>query len=78
MHVVKVTGLTPRERCYPILRYLHNIFLVHILQRIVEIYKLFPSKTAYYVKRQKKIEKFEKLAFYGIDMELELEPEPEP
>ncbi len=22
MHVVKVTGLTPRERCYPILRYL--------------------------------------------------------
>jgi hypothetical protein len=21
MHVVKVTGLTPRERCYPILRY---------------------------------------------------------
>jgi hypothetical protein len=43
--------------------------------KYVEIFKLFPTKTAYYVKRQK-ISKifFEKLAFYGLDMELEPEP----
>jgi hypothetical protein len=36
-----------------------------------------PSKTAYYVKRQKNSKIFlEKFAFYGLDIELEPEPEP--
>jgi hypothetical protein len=43
--------------------------------RFVEIYKLFPCKTAYYAKRQKNCQNFlEKFAFYGLDMELEPEP----
>jgi hypothetical protein len=43
-------------------------------KNVVEICKLFPCKTAYYVKRQKKFQiLFEKFAFYGIDMELEPE-----
>jgi hypothetical protein len=48
-----------------------------ILSKFVEIYKLFPSKTAHYEKRQNTSNIFfEKLAFYGLDMELEPEPEP--
>ena len=43
------------------------------------MYKLFPCKTAYYVKKQKNSKNIlEILAFYGLDMELEQEPEPEP
>jgi hypothetical protein len=40
------------------------------------MYKLFPSKTAYCVKRQNIFQNFfDKFAFYGLDMELEPEPE---
>ncbi len=42
MHVVKVTGLTPRERCYPILRYLvwngFNTLLVWNQNWIIIVY----------------------------------------
>jgi hypothetical protein len=31
MHVVKVTGLTPPEQCYPILRYLNTRSIQHLL-----------------------------------------------
>jgi|LakMenE01Jun11ns_1017448.scaffolds.fasta_scaffold9537455_1 hypothetical protein len=52
-------------------------FLITFYNEIVEIYKLFPCKTAYDVKRQKKSHIFlTKFAFYGLDMELEPELEP--
>jgi hypothetical protein len=58
--------------------YLHlNFFSITFYNIFVEIYKLFPCKTAYYVKRQKKTKNIlEKFALYGLDMELETEPEP--
>ncbi len=60
--------------------YLHfTFFLFTFYNKFVEIYKLFPSKTAYYEKRQNIFQIFfEKFAFYGLDSELEPEPEPEP
>jgi hypothetical protein len=52
-------------------------FLITFYNEIVEIYKLFPCKTAYDVKRQKNLHIFlTKFAFYGLDMELEPELEP--
>jgi hypothetical protein len=57
--------------------YLHlTFFSFTFYNKFVDIYNLFPCKTAYYVKR-KQIFK-EKFAFYDKDMELEPEPEPEP
>ncbi len=54
-----------------ILKKFHSHFTLNFL----EIYKLFLCKTAYYVKRPKKLQHFlEKFAFYGLDMELEPEP----
>jgi hypothetical protein len=56
------------------LQKIFSYFTINLL-KFKLIYKLFPSKTAYCVKRQifsKK--KFEKFAFYGLDMELEPEP----
>ncbi len=55
-----------------------NIFSFTFYNKFVEIYKLFPCKTAYYVKRPKNFQFFfvEKFSFYGLDMELEPEPEP--
>ena len=51
--------------------YLHLIFFfIHIYNKFVEIFKLFPTKTAYYVQRQKNSQNFfEKFAFYSLDME---------
>jgi hypothetical protein len=52
-----------------------NSFTFH--NKIIEIYKLFPCKTAYYVIGQKKSKIFiENFAFSGLDMELEPELEP--
>jgi hypothetical protein len=58
--------------------YLHlKFFSFTFYNEFVEIYKLFPCKTAYYVKRLKNSKNIlEKFAFYGLDMELEPEPEP--
>jgi hypothetical protein len=54
--------------------YLHlTLFSFTFYNKFVDIYNLFPCKTAYYVKRKIFLEKF---AFYGIDMGLEPEPEP--
>jgi hypothetical protein len=53
-----------------------NIFSFTFYNKFVEIYKLFPCKTAYKVKRQFSNIFFEKICFYGLDMELEPEPEP--
>jgi hypothetical protein len=55
-----------------------KFFSFTFYNKFVAIFKLFPTKTAYYVKRQKNSTIFlEKFAFNGLDMELEPEPEPE-
>jgi hypothetical protein len=55
-----------------------NIFSLTFYNKFVEIYKLFPCKTAYYVKRQKNFQNFFFIIFFsGLDMELEPEPEPQ-
>ncbi len=49
-------------------KFFHSHFTINLLE-----FKLFPTKTADYVKRQKKFQNFfEKFAFYGLDMEPEL------
>jgi hypothetical protein len=53
-----------------------TFFSFTFYNKFVDIYNLFPCKTAYYVKKKQFF--LEKFAFYGIDMELEPEPEPEP
>jgi hypothetical protein len=51
------------------------MFSFTFYNRFVEIFKLFPSKTAYYVKRQKIQKKIFLIFYYGLDTELEPEPE---
>jgi hypothetical protein len=53
-----------------LISFIKNLFSFTFYNKFVEIYNLFPCKTAYYVKRQNKFEKF---TLCGLDMELEPE-----
>jgi hypothetical protein len=55
--------------------YLHlNFFPLTFYNKFVEINKLFPCKTAYYIKRQKNFKNIlKKFVFYGLNMKLEPE-----